>query len=71
MCFFFFSAQLPSDAYKCKLFVVSHYSVNSAFSKLRHLIPTEPIDRKLSKIETLRLAQSYIDHLAAVLITGK
>ncbi|KAJ6639618.1 Transcription factor 15 [Pseudolycoriella hygida] len=45
-------------------------SVNSAFTKLRHLIPTEPVDRKLSKIETLRLAQSYIDHLAAVLITG-
>lgn len=52
------------------LFICNNYSVNSAFNKLRHLIPTEPIDRKLSKIETLRLAQSYIDHLAAVLITG-
>ena len=29
-------------------------SVNSAFSSLRELIPTEPLDRKLSKIETLR-----------------
>ena len=29
-------------------------SVNTAFSALRDLIPTEPVDRKLSKIETLR-----------------
>ncbi|CAF1570883.1 unnamed protein product, partial [Adineta ricciae] len=26
------------------------HSVNSAFVELRHLIPTEPADRKLSKI---------------------
>jgi hypothetical protein len=43
------------------------HSVNSAFSQLRHLIPTDPIDRKLSKIETLRLAGSYINHLYSVL----
>merc|ERR1712218_389672 len=42
-------------------------SVNSAFSSLRELIPTEPLDRKLSKIETLRLATSYIQHLAVQL----
>lgn len=47
------------------------FSVNSAFTTLRHLIPTEPENRKLSKIETLRLAKSYIEHLRAVLITGK
>lgn len=47
------------------------FSVNSAFISLRQLIPTEPKTRKLSKIETLRLAQSYIEHLVAVLITGK
>lgn len=35
------------------------------------MIPTEPLDRKLSKIETLRLAHSYIEHLSAVLCTGK
>ncbi|XP_005874855.1 PREDICTED: transcription factor 15, partial [Myotis brandtii] len=35
-------------------------SVNTAFTALRTLIPTEPVDRKLSKIETLRLASSYI-----------
>lgn len=45
-------------------------SVNTAFTALRTLIPTEPIDRKLSKIETLRLASSYISHLANVLLLG-
>ncbi|KAL2103232.1 hypothetical protein ACEWY4_000100 [Coilia grayii] len=45
-------------------------SVNTAFTALRTLIPTEPIDRKLSKIETLRLASSYIAHLANVLLLG-
>jgi hypothetical protein len=43
------------------------HSVNTAFLKLRSLIPTEPIDRKLSKIETLRLATSYINHLHSIL----
>lgn len=38
-------------------------SVNHAFNLLRNLIPTEPRDRKLSKIEILRLASSYINHL--------
>ncbi|KAJ8259018.1 hypothetical protein COCON_G00180300 [Conger conger] len=45
-------------------------SVNLAFTALRTLIPTEPVDRKLSKIETLRLASSYISHLANVLLIG-
>ncbi|XP_015610036.1 basic helix-loop-helix transcription factor scleraxis isoform X1 [Cephus cinctus] len=45
-------------------------SVNTAFTALRTLIPTEPADRKLSKIETLRLASSYISHLGAVLVAG-
>ncbi|KAK9746277.1 Helix-loop-helix DNA-binding domain [Popillia japonica] len=45
-------------------------SVNSAFTTLRHLIPTEPKDRKLSKIETLRLASSYISHLGTQLLAG-
>ncbi|XP_029441859.1 transcription factor 15-like [Rhinatrema bivittatum] len=43
-------------------------SVNTAFTALRTLIPTEPEDRKLSKIETLRLAASYIAHLGNVLL---
>lgn len=50
--------------------VSSSFSVNSAFLSLRQLIPTEPKTRKLSKIETLRLAKSYIEHLFAMLITG-
>lgn len=49
----------------------SLFSVNSAFSALRLLIPTEPKNRKLSKIETLRLAKSYISHLNATLVIGK
>ncbi|XP_035709986.1 transcription factor 21 isoform X2 [Folsomia candida] len=43
-------------------------SVNTAFRTLRTLIPTEPADRKLSKIETLRLATSYITHLSLHLL---
>lgn len=47
------------------------FSVNTAFSTLRTLIPTEPKDRKLSKIETLRLASSYISHLGTQLMAGE
>lgn len=47
------------------------HSVNTAFTALRMLIPTEPADRKLSKIETLRLASSYIAHLANVLLVAE
>ncbi|CAG5124878.1 unnamed protein product, partial [Candidula unifasciata] len=56
------------------------HSVNTAFITLRTLIPTgkyllnnfgtKPADRKLSKIETLRLAASYIAHLSTVLMVG-
>uniref|UniRef100_H3BXP8 Si:ch211-246m6.4 n=1 Tax=Tetraodon nigroviridis TaxID=99883 RepID=H3BXP8_TETNG len=46
------------------------HSVNTAFTALRTLIPTEPADRRLSKVETLRLASSYISHLANVLLLG-
>ncbi|XP_049873249.1 transcription factor 15 isoform X2 [Pectinophora gossypiella] len=45
-------------------------NVNAAFHTLRLLIPTEPPDRKLSKIEILRLAGSYITHLDNQLYTG-
>ena len=38
-------------------------SVNYAFTVLRGLLPTDPPHRKLSKIEILRLATSYIQHL--------
>ncbi|XP_046965945.1 transcription factor 15-like isoform X2 [Vanessa cardui] len=46
-------------------------NVNMAFNALRLLIPTEPPDRKLSKIEILRLAGSYITHLDNQLYTGE
>ncbi|CAB3359154.1 Hypothetical predicted protein [Cloeon dipterum] len=46
------------------------HSVNSALSTLRTLIPTEPANRKLSKIEILRLACSYIKHLGTTLEYG-
>ncbi|NWY01638.1 TAL2 protein, partial [Nothoprocta ornata] len=42
-------------------------NVNSAFAKLRKLIPTHPPDKKLSKNETLRLAMRYINFLVQVL----
>ena len=44
------------------------HNVNDGFLTLRNLIPTDPPDRKLSKIETLRLANSYILHLSSLLI---
>ena len=47
-----------------------NFSLNSAFTSLRQLIPTEPKNRKLSKIEILRLARSYIAHLHMVLAVG-
>lgn len=40
---------------------------NVAFSRLRQLLPTLPPDKKLSKIEVLRLAICYISYLDHVL----
>lgn len=40
---------------------------NIAFSRLRELLPTLPPDKKLSKIEILRLAICYIDFLNHVI----
>ncbi|KAK4029011.1 putative Helix-loop-helix protein 1 [Daphnia magna] len=40
---------------------------NSAFTDLRKLLPTLPPDKKLSKIEILRLAICYIGYLNHVL----
>lgn len=41
--------------------------INQAFSELRRHIPDVPTDTKLSKIKTLRLAISYINHLVSTL----
>lgn len=43
------------------------HNVNSAFDQLRELVPTYPSNRKLSKIDTLRLACTYIQDLVSVL----
>lgn len=43
------------------------HTVNAAFDCLRDLVPTYPSNRKLSKIETLRLACAYIQDLAQLL----
>ena len=43
------------------------HTVNSAFDELRELVPTYPTNRKLSKIDTLRLACTYIQDLVSVL----
>ena len=40
---------------------------NTAFATLRELLPTLPPDKKLSKIEILRLAICYINYLDNVL----
>lgn len=53
------------------LFFFYIYSVNSAFDVLRTMIPIDPPDRKLSKIETLQLATKYINHLSQLLNSGK
>ncbi|RWS02641.1 helix-loop-helix protein 1-like protein [Dinothrombium tinctorium] len=41
---------------------------NVAFAQLRKLLPTLPPDKKLSKIEILRLAICYIDYLNHVVV---
>ena len=42
-------------------------TVNGAFEKLRQRIPTLPYEKKLSRIETLRLAVSYIQFMSELL----
>ena len=47
------------------------HTVNSAFDQLRELVPTYPSTRKLSKIDTLKLACTYIQDLKALLISSQ
>ncbi|KAJ6647297.1 Twist-related protein 1, partial [Pseudolycoriella hygida] len=46
-----------------------HFRKHTAFQQLRKIIPTLPSD-KLSKIQTLKLASSYIDFLYHILTTN-
>ncbi|XP_067144006.1 transcription factor 21-like [Centruroides vittatus] len=41
--------------------------LSKAFSKLKTSLPWVPADTKLSKLDTLRLAASYISHLRQIL----
>lgn len=41
--------------------------LSKAFSKLKTTLPWVPADTKLSKLDTLRLASSYIAHLRQIL----
>ncbi|KAM8933525.1 helix-loop-helix protein 13-like [Pelodytes ibericus] len=45
-------------------------SINSAFEELRGRVPTFPYEKRLSKIDTLRLAIAYIALLSDILISG-
>lgn len=45
-------------------------SINSAFEVLRGHVPTFPYEKRLSKIDTLRLAIAYIALLSDILTTG-
>ena len=42
-------------------------SINSAFDELRCHVPTFPYEKRLSKIDTLRLAMAYIALLKDIL----
>ncbi|CAH2306322.1 pancreas transcription factor 1 subunit alpha-like [Pelobates cultripes] len=45
-------------------------SINSAFEELRNRVPTFPYEKRLSKIDTLRLAIAYIALLSDILTSG-
>lgn len=45
--------------------------LSKAFGKLKMTLPWVPLDTKLSKLDTLRLASSYIGHLNRMLISGE
>ncbi|KAE8580608.1 hypothetical protein XENTR_v10024487 [Xenopus tropicalis] len=45
-------------------------SINSAFEELRGRVPTFPYEKRLSKIDTLRLAIAYIALLSDILSSG-
>lgn len=46
-------------------------SINDAFEGLRHHIPTLPYEKRLSKVDTLRLTIGYINFLAEMVESDK
>ncbi|XP_074644057.1 helix-loop-helix protein 13-like [Tubulanus polymorphus] len=46
-------------------------SINTAFEELRLHVPTFPYEKRLSKIDTLRLAIAYIALLRDILLSGR
>ncbi|XP_053205375.1 uncharacterized protein LOC128389770 [Panonychus citri] len=46
-------------------------SINDAFESLRAHIPTLPYEKRLSKVDTLKLAIGYIDFLSELISTGR
>lgn len=46
-------------------------SINEAFEGLRNHIPTMPYEKRLSKVDTLKLAISYINFLSELLKSDK
>lgn len=46
-------------------------SINKAFDCLRHRIPTLPYEKRLSKVDTLKLAIGYIHFLQELLINNE
>ncbi|KAM6132187.1 helix-loop-helix protein 13-like [Phoenicopterus ruber ruber] len=45
-------------------------NINSAFDQLRCRVPTFPYEKRLSKIDTLRLAIAYIALLGEIILSG-
>jgi len=67
----------PSHSLKEKILFIKTFTLfrveafNTAFLTLRRLLPTLPPDKKLSKIEILRLSICYITYLRNVLEPGE
>ncbi len=57
-----------NDLHLCS-FAIFASSINSAFDELRVHVPTFPYEKRLSKIDTLRLAIAYIALLREVLVS--
>ncbi|CAM2100044.1 unnamed protein product [Caretta caretta] len=67
---------IPAPPYKVQRYAANirerkrMLSINSAFDELRCHVPTFPYEKRLSKIDTLRLAIAYIALLNDILISG-